>query len=256
MMRRSLLLAFVSTFAVASVALASTGQKSPSRLTLAQAVLRTSHAQSMRYALVIGVTRTHAAALQLRVQGARTTGSLFLHVKAVSMLAGGGAAMPGPEQSALIDGPFLYEGSPNGVAVQGHIRWLRVPIARIGTSSKAVSTMHSLSPAPLLRIVDEWSRARTRSPNGVFRGAIAYDDPVVLAALSGMTGGIQFRDVAFTARIGDDGFVHSITVTGRTADGSRTLNASVNMFGFDRPVRVSIPSEGTFMDQKLLGLAE
>jgi hypothetical protein len=116
--------------------------------------------------------------------------------------------------------------------------------------------MRNLSPAPLLRIVDEWSRARTRSPHGVFHGTVAYDDPVVLTALSGMTGGIQFRDVSFTARIGNDGFVHSITVAGRTADGSRTLNASVKMYGFGRPVRVSIPSEGTFMDQKLLGLAE
>jgi hypothetical protein len=177
-------------------------------------------------------------------------------VKAVSMLASGGAAMPGPEQSALIDGPFLYEGSPNGIAVQGNVRWLRVPIARIGTSSKAVTTMHNLSPAPLLRIVDEWSRARTRLPDGVFHGTVAYDDPVVLAALSGMTGGIQFRDLSFTARIGDDGFVHSITLTGRTADGSRTLSAAVTMYGFGRPVRVSIPREGTFMDQKSLALAD
>ena len=116
--------------------------------------------------------------------------------------------------------------------------------------------MHNLSPAPLLRIVDEWSHARTRSPHGVFRGTVAYDDPVVLVALSGMTGGIQFRDVSFTARIGDDGFVHSITLTGRTADGSRTLRASVKMYGFGRPVRVSIPGQGTFMDQKSLALAD
>ncbi len=255
-MRRSLLLAFVSTFAVASVALASTGKEDASHSTLGQAVFRTSHASTLRYALVISVTRTHQAALQLRVQGTRTTSSLFVHIKAVSMLAGGGAAMPGPQQSALIDGPFLYEGSPNGIAVQGNVRWLRVPIARIGTSSKAVSTMHNLSPAPLLRIVDEWSRAQTSAPHGAFHGTVAYDDPIVLAALSGMTGGIQFRDVFFTARIGDDGFVHAITITGRTADGSRTLSASVKMYGFDRPVLVSIPGEGTFMDQKLLSLAE
>jgi hypothetical protein len=254
-MRRSLLLAFVSTFAVASVALAATGKESP-HSTLGQAVARTSHASTLRYALVIAVTRRHIAALQLRVHGTRTTGSLFLHVKAVSMLASGGAAMPGPEQSALIDGPFLYEGSPNGIAVQGNVRWLRVPIARIGTSSKAVATMHNLSPAPLLRIVDEWSRARTRSPHGVFHGTVAYDNPVVLAALSGMTGGIQFRHVSFIVRIGDDGFVHSITLRGRTADGSRTLKASVKMYGFGRPVRVSIPGEGTFMDQKSLALAD
>jgi hypothetical protein len=255
MMRRSLLLGFVSTFAVASAALAATGGKAP-RSTLGQAVYRTSHATSLRYSMVIAVTRKHYPSIQLRIHGTRTTGSLFVHVKAFSTVLADGTALPGPQQSALIDGPFLYEGSPNGVAVQGKIRWLRIPIARIGTSAPAIAAMHNLSPAPLLRVVDEWSRVRTRSPHGVFRGKVAYDDPVVLAALSGMTGGIQFRDVAFAARIGDDGFVHSITVTGKTADRSRVLRATVKMFGFGRPVRVSIPGEGTFMDQKLLSLAE
>jgi hypothetical protein len=253
-MHKSLLLAFVSTFAVASVALAATGGKAP-RSTLGQAVYRTSHASSLRYAMVIAVTRTHYPSMQLRIHGTRTTGSLYVHVKAFSTVLADGTALPGPQQSALIDGPFLYEGSPNGIAIAGKIRWLRVPVARLGTS-KAITTMHNLSPAPTLRLVDEWSKVRTRAPHGVFRGSVAYDDPIVLTALSGMTGGIEFRDVAFTARIGIDGYVHAITVTGRTADGSRTLLVTVRMSGFGRPVRVPIPGEGTFMDQKLLGLAE
>jgi hypothetical protein len=253
-MHKSLLLAFVSTFAVASVALAATGGKAP-RSTLGQAVYRTSHASSLRYAMVIAVTRTHYPSMQLRIRGTRTTGSLYVHVKAFSTVLADGTALPGPQQSALIDGPFLYEGSPNGIAIAGKIRWLRVPVARLGTS-KAITTMHNLSPAPILRLVDEWSKVRTRAPHGVFRGSVAYDDPIVLTALSGMTGGIEFRDVAFTARIGIDGYVHAITVTGRTADGSRTLLVTVHMSGFGRPVRVPIPGEGTFMDQKLLGLAE
>jgi hypothetical protein len=254
-MRRSLLLAFVSTFAVASVALAATGGKIP-RSTLAQAVDRTSHASSLRYTMVIAVTRKRYPAMQLRIRGTRTTGSLFVHVKSFSMVLADGTALPGPQQSALLDGPFLYEGSPNGVAVQGTIRWLRIPVARIGTRAPAISAIHNMSPAPLLRMLDEWTHVRTRAPHGVFHGSVAYDDPVVLTALSGMTGGIEFRDVAFTARIGDDGFVHSIVVTGRTADGSKTLHANVHMYGFERPVRIKIPGEGTFMDQKLLYLAE
>jgi hypothetical protein len=254
MMRRPLLLAFVSTFSVASVALAATEAKAP-RSTLGQAVFRTSHAASLRYAMVISVARRHYPATELRIRGTRTTGLLFVHVKAFSTVLADGTALPGPQQSALIDGSFLYEGSPNGVAVAGKIRWLRVPVARLGTS-KAITTMQNLSPAPILRLLDEWSKVRTRAPHGVFRGSVAYDDPIVLAALSGMTGGIEFRNVAFTARIGDDGYVHAVTVRGKTADGSRTLLVTVRMFGFGRPVHVSIPGEGTFMDQKLLGLAE
>jgi hypothetical protein len=254
-MRRALLLAFVSTFAVASVALAATGGKAP-RSTLGQAVYRTSHASSLRYTMVIAVTHAHYPSVQLRIRGSRTSGSLFIHVKAFSTVLGDGVALPGPQQSALLDGPFLYEGAPNGIAVQGNIRWLRIPVARIGTSAPAISAIHNMSPAPLLRVLDEWTHVRTRAPQGVFRGTVSYDDPVVLTALSGMTGGVEFRDVAFKARIGDDGFVHSIVVTGRTADGSRRLNAKVTMYAFGRPVRVNIPGEGTFMDKKLLELAE
>lgn len=253
-MRRSLLLAFVSTFAVASVALAATGEKDSSS-TLGQAVYRTNHAPSLRYTMVIAVTRAHYPAMQLRIHGTRTTGTLFIHVKAFSTVLADGTALPGPQQSALLDGPFLYEGAPNGIAVQGNIRWLRIPVARIGTNAPAIDAIHNLSPSPLLRVLDEWTHVRTRAPRGVFHGRVAYDDPVVLTALSGMAGGIEFRDVAFTARVGVDGFVHSITVTGRTADRSRTLNATVTMYAFGRPVRVSIPGEGTFMDQKLLDLA-
>ena len=252
-MRRSPLLAFVSTFAVASVALAATGGTA-SRSTLA--VYRTNHASSFRYAMVIAITHAHAPTMQLRIHGTRTTGSLFVHVKAFSTVLGDGVALPGPQQSALLDGPFLYEGAPSGVAVQGKIRWLRIPVARIGTNATAIDAIHNLSPAPLLRVLDEWTHVRTHAPNGVFRGSVAYDDPVMLTALSGMAGGIEFRDVAFTARIGVDGFVHSIVVTGRTADRSRSLKATVTMYAFGRPVRVSIPGEGTFMDQKLLDLAE
>lgn len=248
-MHRSVLLAFVSIFAVTSVALAATGREVPTS-TLAQAVSKTSAVSSLRYVMVISMVREHPPAMQLEVHGTRTKSSLYMHIKAMA------DAMAGPQQSALLDGAFLYEGSPNGVAVGGKIRWLRVPTARIGLTSKALATMHNLSPAPLLHLVDEWTGARTRAQHGVFRGTVVYDDPIVLTALSGMSGGIQFRKVSFTAHVGGDGYIHSIAVRGKTADGTRTLTATVRMFGFGRPVRVAIPGEGTFIDQKTLALAE
>lgn len=254
-MHRSVLLAFVSIFAVASVALAATDREAP-RSTLAQAVNQTSHASSLRYVMVIAVARDHYPAMQLQVHGTRTVGALFMHIKAFSSVLSDGTAIPGPQQSALLDGPFLYEGAPNGMAIAGKVRWLRVPTARIGQSSKALATMHNLSPAPLLRLVDEWSKARTRARHGAFRGKVAYDDPIVETALTGMTGGIQFRDVSFTVRVGEDGYVHTIAVKGKTADGTRTLIATVRMFAFGRPVRLPIPGEGTFIDQKSLALAD
>jgi hypothetical protein len=255
-MRRSLLLAFVSTFAVASVALAATGDKEP-KASLVQAVRQTNHASSLHYVMAIAVKHTHRPTMELHVRGARGTGSLFIHVSTFTSLVNDGPAdSPGPQQSAFIDGPFLYEGSPSGAAVTGKIRWLRVPIARLGPSAPALSAMHNLSPAPLLRIVDEWSNVGSHSPNGVFHGTVAYDDPIVLTALSGMTGGTEFRRVFFSAKIGNDGYVRSIRVTATTADRSKTVTVTARLFAFGRPVWVTPPREGTFMDQKLLSLTE
>jgi hypothetical protein len=254
-MRRSLLLAFVSTFAVASVALAATGGKAEPRATLVEAVSQTNHASSVHYVMQIAVAHTHHPSLKLNVNGARGTGSLFIHVRAFTSLVNDGPAdAAGPQQSAFIDGPFLYEGSPNGVAVAGKIRWLRVPLERAGTA-RAISAMHNMSPAPLLRILDEWSNVRSHTSNGVFHGTVAYDDPIVLTALSGMTGGTEFRHVFFSVKIGDDGYVHTIRITGTTADKSKTVAVTAHPFGFGRPLRVAPPREGTFIDQKLPSLA-
>ena len=107
------------------------------------------------------------------------------------------------------------------------------------------------TPAPLLRILDEWSNARSHASGGGFHGRVAYDDPIVLTALSGMTGGTEFRHVFFSVKIGGDGYVHSIRVTGATADGSKSVIVTARLFGFGRPVRVTPPREGTFIDQKL-----
>jgi hypothetical protein len=146
-MRKSLLLAFVSTFAVASVALAATGDKAP-KSTLVQAVDHTNRAPSLRYALDISITRPGSPAMSLHVHGIRGRDSLFIHVKAMA------GALAGPQQSAMLAGPFLYEGSPNGVAIAGKVRWLRLPIARIGSRARPIETMHNLSPAPLLHVLD------------------------------------------------------------------------------------------------------
>ncbi len=255
-MHRSLLLAFVLTFLVPSAALAATGGKEP-KATLVQAVSHTNQASSLRYVMEIAIRRRGSPTAQLHVHGTRGTGALFVHVREYSSAAAGGpAAVPGPQQSAFLDGPFLYEGAPNGVVVSGKIRWLRIPLARVGPSASAVAAVYNLSPAPLLRILDEWSRARTQSPNGTFHGTVEYDDPIVLTALGGMAGGVEFRRVFFSATIGDDGYVHTIRVTGSTADRSRSLIVTAHLYAYERPVRIAPPREGTFIDQKLLGLAE
>ncbi|MBV8066181.1 MAG: hypothetical protein JOY73_11695 [Actinobacteria bacterium] len=243
-MHRSLLLAIVSTFAVASVALAATGGKAP-KTTLVQAVGNTDRAPTFEYAMDISVQRRGLPAAHLRVRGIHARGEQFVHLQEVV------AKAKGPHESALVDGAFLYEGSPNGVAVTGRIRWLRVP-----ASPSAVDAVHVFSPSPLLRVLDEYSLGKTRAPRGLYRGSVAYDDPIVLTALSSLAGGIEFRDVRFTSTVGGDGYVHTVRITGRTADGSRTLDVTAHLYAFGRPFSVAPPGEGTFLDKNLLGLAE
>ena len=82
---------------------------------------------------------------------------------------------------------------------------------------------------------------------GVFGAPTAYgDDPerAVRAAFA-------VRDWAE-----EEGLQVRIAVRGKTADGTRSVSATVRMFAFGRPARVAIPGEGTFVDQKSLTLAE
>jgi hypothetical protein len=254
-MHRSIVLAVVSIFAVASVALAATGKKAP-RATLAQAVGQTNKVGSFRYRMTIAVARRHYPAVELEVRGARGPGSLFVQVRTIASVLADGTAVPGPRQSAFLDGPFLYEGAPGGIAVYGKVRWLRVPVAKLSPSSKVLTSIRNLTPAPLLRLLDESSLARRRAPQGLYHGTVAYDDPIVHTAVSGMAGGVEFRDVRYSALVGADGFVHRIRITGRTADGSKTLEIHARLYAFGLRVDRKPPAEGTFMDQELLNLAE
>lgn len=253
-MRRALVLAFVSALAAAPAAMAST--PAAPAISLAHAVRTTDGVSTLRYVMTISISRRDEPTLRLHVRGTRSRTSLAIHVQESSTDVADGVSVPGPSQSAIIDGPFLYEGAPDGIAVDGAIRWLRVPVARIGQKAPALSNVRSLSPAPLLRVLDEWTRARIRVADGRFRGTVAYDDPIVLAALAGMTGGVEFRDLRFSARADRAGYLHTIRVTGRTADRMRALTVDARLYAFGWPVRVRVPAEGTFMDEKLLGLEE
>lgn len=248
------MLAIVSALAVASAATAATPVEPD--VSLVKAVHTTDGVSSLRYVMTISIARRDGPTVRLRVRGTRSRTSLAIHVQESSTDAAGVVSAPGPHQSAIIDGPFLYEGAPDGLAIDGAIRWLRVPVARIGQKAPALSNVRSLSPAPLLRVLDEWTHARARSADGWFRGSVAYDDPIVLAALSGMTGGVEFRNVRFSAHADTAGYLHTIRVTGRTPDGRRDLTVDARLYAFGWPVRVVVPAEGTFMDVKLLGLAE
>jgi hypothetical protein len=253
-MRRVLLLGTVSSLLAASLAFASTGNGARD-VALSRAVGRTARVASLRYVLDIAVVRRRYPATVLHVRGVRGPGALFVHVKALAEVLADGTQIPGPEQSAMLDGPFLYEGAPNNVSING-VRWLRLPVAHLGAAAKALAAMRTLGPTPLFHVLQEASAPGIRAHGGTFEGTAAYDDPIVRTALTPMTGGIEFRSLRFEATVGADGYIHRIKMTGRTADGVRSLSVAVRLYAFGKPVRLTPPAEGTFMDQKSFILAD
>lgn len=236
-MRKALAIGFVATLLGASAA-------SAQAQNLGGAVRATEGARSFRYAISISVARDKVLATGLGIRGVSGPGQLFVHVRQI----------PGRDAAAMIDGPFLYERAPGGTVVTGSVRWLRVPIASIGPESSVISVVRSMTPLPLLRVLGE-SHA-TSVGRTSFAGTVHYDDPIVRAAITRLSGGVEFRDLRVTAQVGTDGLVDRIGVTGTTADGATTLDIEARLYAFGRPVHLTPPAEGAFVDQQLTQLAE
>jgi hypothetical protein len=240
---RKLALAAAAAFVVASpIAFAAARGGAASKPDLPHALARTSTVSSLHYTLHVRI-RKDGMPLALRVRGASDAGRVSVHLASAGMTG-----------AALLDGAFLYEEAPNGVAVFDKIRWLRLTVARLSPASQAMSAVRALTPAPLIRVVRE-ARLVATSPR-VFRGAVRYDDPIVRRALRRLTGNLEFRGLRVTVSLGRDGRVHRVLLTGRTADKSATLALSAHLFGFGRPVHLVLPKPGTFMDEQLAQLAE
>jgi len=241
------------TVAVVFVALCATftvlagGKSGKPRPRLQAAVARTEQVGSERYGIHVRLTRDGAPlSLHIHGQASRHTVSVNMHTGTVHLADG--TSIPGRRGAALLDGQFLYELAPGGAAAYGPVHWLRLSVPSPSSSSD-LRTVHALTPAPMLRVLE--SASARRSGPGTFRGTLAYDDPVVRNGLSSLTGGIQFRRLRFTVTVGSDGLVHRIVVIGRTADGRTALSLRAQLYAFGRGVHVTPPAPGTFLDRNL-----
>jgi hypothetical protein len=252
--RKRLFALGASLFVTVSVAFAATGGEAARRPSLAQAVDRTIHVASLRYALGVQITRDgRSRAMHVRGQADAHTISVAVALSPIRLPAG--TKLPGPTGAALLYGPFLYVRAPSNVLVFGKIRWLRTPLAQLSPASDDLRTLHALVPEPLLRVLLRGSAKAGRPGAAVVRGTLAYDDAVVRTSLLQLTGGLEFRALRFEAEVGRDGLVHRLRFTGRTADGRTTLSLVAHLFAFGKPLHVAPPAPGTFMDQELELLA-
>jgi hypothetical protein len=254
-MRKVTLLGAVAMLVSASVALAASGHSiKPRASSLAQAVARTADVRTQQYAVDLRIVKDKVA-YALHASSVVAPGTVFVHLALGEVKQADGTVAPGSETWGLIDGPFLYEHAPDGITV-GSVQWLRLRIASLGPSHPALRGMHGMTATPLMHVLDEARAHAVTRDASVFRGSVAYDDPIVVTALQPLTAGLQFRDLRVTAWIGPGGLVRRVRLTGHTSDRTATLLVNARLFAFGRPVHITPPAEGTFLDEQLLHLSD
>jgi hypothetical protein len=217
-------------------------------LTVARAAKGTLGVSRQRFATDVQIVK-NAQRYVLHVRGAAAPGTLAVRVRVEAERIDGTLA-PIASGAEMLDGPFLYQQAPNGMVVNGTVRWLRLRVASLPPASPMLAGLHDMSAEPLLRVLEVAQMPAHGSAAGVFRGTVPYDDPVVVASLSQLTNKTQFRHLRLTAVVGHDGLVHRLRLTGRTADGSATLRIDSRLYAFGRPVHVAQPQQRSFLDQQ------
>ena len=252
-MRRTVSIGLAATLGAASVALAAPATTTTPRTpSLARAAARTAHVRRQRYSLELTLVEGKTTHI-VRASSAVAPGTISVALELDAVTLPTGDILPSSSTAGLIDGPFLYERAPDGLSIGG-ANWVRISLARLGPSSLALRGMHGMTAMPLLHVLGEAHAYPITRNASIFRGTVAYDDPIVVTALRPLTVGLQFRDLRVAAWIGPGGLVRHIRLTGHTADRTTTLLIDAHLFGFGRPVHVTPPAEGAFMDESLLQL--
>jgi hypothetical protein len=236
-----------------SFALAASGGERSHGIDVRAATVRTAKASSVHYSFAVRMT-TAARPLLLHVDGGSSRDSVSVRLRLADLAVSAGTTMPGVSGAIMLSKPFLYERAPGGVAVFGTVRWLRLQLGGLSPRSQTLSAVRSLTPAPLLRVVAE-AKLHAAGSAGVFSGTVAYDDPVVRTALHALGGGLEFRNLRISVKVGRDGLVHRVRLTGRTADRRTKLALVARLYAFGAPVLVRPPKPGTFVDEQLAQLA-
>jgi len=198
----------------------------------------TAKAPSVHYHVAITLKKADSP-VTLHIRGASSPGRLLAKL-----------ALGTQTGTVMLDGNFLYESAPSGIVVLGNFSWLRMDVGRLKPHSQVMSTLNSLTPSPLLRIVAE-SKLHSLARRDVFVGSVAYDDPVVRTALRDLANGYEFRELRLRVVVGRDGLIHRMLLEGRSADHKTTFVLRARLFGFGTPVKITLPKPGTFMDPRL-----
>jgi len=241
-MRRSALISLVAAlaFAGAFAFAAAGGNKDKDRpaVDVQAANAQTAKEPSVHYHVAITLKKAQKPTT-LHIRGASSRDRLLAKLEVGTQ-----------KGTIMLDSNFLYETAPSGIVVLGNFSWLRMNVGRLSPRSQTMSTLRSLTPSPLLRIVAE-SKLHVLKGHPIFVGTVAYDDPVVRTALRDLANGYEFRQLHLRVVVGRDGLIHRLLLEGRSADRKTTFVLRARLFGFGAPVKIPLPKQGTFMDPAL-----
>jgi hypothetical protein len=253
-MRKAALTAIVAALVGAGCfALVASGSNRSHAVDVRSATAQTARASSVHYSVSVRMVK-QAQPLVLHIAGGASHDTVSVRLRLDDLTLSNGSTMPGTSGAIIFSKPFLYEKAPGAVTMVGNVSWLRLDLGSASQQSHTLSTVRSLTPSPLLRVLDE-AKLRPAATPGVFAGPVAYDDPVVRTALRSLGGGLEFRNLRVSVSVARDGLVHRIRLTGRTPDGKTKLSLSARLYGFGSPVKIVPPKPGTFIDQGLEQLA-
>ena len=177
--------------------------------------------------------------MTLKIHGATSDDRMAVHLTLGSM-----------DGRIMISKPFIYEKAPSSMQIFGDIHWLRLQMSGLSERGQVLSTLRALTPTPLLHLIAE-AKLRPTGERGIWAGPVAYDDPIVRTSLRELGNGLEFRGLHLRVVVGKDGLVHRVGLTGHTADGATTMNLRARLFSFGKPVSVTPPTPGTFIDPQL-----
>jgi hypothetical protein len=229
----------------ASVSLAAGGGRAAKLHSFPTVVSRTAGAHSLGFKLTVQI---RDAALQkpytLHANGAARGSSLEnLYVKIEN----------GPTADTKLDGTFIYFRSTGTASEIGPL-WVRERLATLKPKAPELALVRQVSAQAILGVLP-FAVAVRSGAGGVFHAVLPYANPYVRLALAGLEGNTEFRDLRLTAWSNRDGMLHRIRITGRTADGSKTISLLLGLGAYGKPVAVTPPRERDFLDVTLVKLA-
>jgi hypothetical protein len=230
------------------------GARAAAPVGLHAAVMRAAAAPSLRFDLTVQMAAAGQIPQTLHARGASTPDVKSVHLKVDDVTAPDGTKMTGPFADEKIDGTFLYMRSTMTRPLVGP-GWVRERLAGLGPKSAELQTLRSVAARQLLIAFAQARGVRAGAEAGVFHGWLPYADPAVRSALRGVEGDREYRHLVVTGWVGKDGRVSLLLLRGRTPDRSSSFVLTLSLGGYGKPVAVTPPGQGNFVDVDLSKLS-